>query len=69
MEDSVYKKYGIDPNRIPTDAEVELVAACFGVNVREARKIVSFRKTDFLSEVSPLDLREDSKPKVKGETK
>jgi len=43
MEDSIYKKYGIDPNRIPTDAEVELVAYCFGVNVLEARQILDAR--------------------------
>jgi len=43
MEDSIYKKYGIDPNRIPTDAEVELVAYCFDVSLEEARSILSHR--------------------------
>jgi len=44
MEDSIYKKYGIDPNRVPTDAEVELVAFCFGVSREEARLILATRR-------------------------
>lgn len=43
MEDSIYEKYGIDPNRPPTDAEVELVAYCFGVGLDEARVILERR--------------------------
>lgn len=66
MEDSIYEKYGIDPNRIPTEAEVRLVAYCFDVSEEEATSILLSRPNPFLSEVSPLDLREDSKPKVKG---
>ena len=66
MEDSIYEKYGIDPNRIPTDAEVRLVAYCFDVSEEEAASILLSRLNPSLSEISPLDLREDSKPKVKG---
>jgi len=43
MEDSIYEKYGIDPNRIPTDAEVELVAYCFDVDQQEAISILRTR--------------------------
>jgi len=43
MEDSVYNKYGIDPNRIPTDVEVELVAYCFDVSLQEAESILTYR--------------------------
>ena len=66
MEDSIYEKYGINPNRIPTEAEVRLVAYCFDVSKEEAALILLSRLNPFLSEVSPLDLGEDSKPKVKG---
>lgn len=44
--DSIYEKYGIDRNRVPTDAEVSLVAACFGVVESEARAILSHRRAD-----------------------
>ena len=43
--DSIYEKYGIDRNRVPTDAEVSLVAACFDVGESEARAILSHRRT------------------------
>jgi len=43
MEDSIYKKYGIDPNRIPTDAEVEQVVYCFDVSHEEAISILGTR--------------------------
>lgn len=43
MEDSIYKKYGIDPNRIPTDAEVETVASLFGITIAQAREILRCR--------------------------
>lgn len=39
--DSIYEKYGIDRNRVPTDAEVSLVAACFDVGESEARAILA----------------------------
>jgi len=45
MEDSIYKKYGIDPNRVPTDAEVELVAYCFEIDRNEAREILEARQS------------------------
>lgn len=39
MEDSVYRKYGINPNRIPTDAELRAIAYCFGITTEEAKAI------------------------------
>ena len=54
--DSIYEKYGIDRNRVPTDAEVSLVAACFDVGESEARAILSHRRTgvaDVSSAASP----------------
>lgn len=54
--DSIYEKYGIDRNRVPTDAEVSLIAACFGVGESEARLILSHRRADvagILSSASP----------------
>lgn len=44
MKDSVYKKCGIDPARIPTDAELELVSYCFDVSIEEAKAILESRK-------------------------
>jgi len=66
MEDSIYEKYGIDPDRVPTAAEIELVAYCFGVSDAEAASILSSRANPFFSGASPLDGRKDSKTKVKG---
>ena len=45
MEDSIYKKYGISQNRVPTDAEVELVAYCFDISIAEAKQILDTRRT------------------------
>jgi len=44
MEDSVYRKYGINPNRIPTDAELKAIAYCFGESEEEAKKIARLRR-------------------------
>lgn len=44
MEDSIYEKYGIDPNRVPTNAEVEMVAYCFDVTLKEADQILNARR-------------------------
>ena len=41
MEDSVYEKYGINPNRTPTDAEIQLFAVVFSISVDEARQILT----------------------------
>lgn len=38
--DCIYKKYGIDQNRIRTDAEIELFAEVFEISVEEARRII-----------------------------
>ena len=56
MEDSVYEKYGIDPSRIPTDAEVELVAYCFGVGLDETRVILESRPVRWERRVRNEDL-------------
>lgn len=43
MKDSACKKCGLDPARIPTDAELELVAYCFDVPIEEAKTILESR--------------------------
>ncbi len=43
MKDSACKKCGLDPARIPTDAELELVAYCFDVPIEEAKAILESR--------------------------
>ena len=55
--DSIYEKYGIDRNRVPTDAEVSLVAACFGVGESEARAILSHRRAGVAGASSSASLR------------
>jgi len=50
MEDSIYKKYGIDPNRVPTDAEIEVVAYCFDVSFENACQILQQRNCDSFAE-------------------
>ena len=59
MEDSIYEKYGINPNRVPTDAEVESVAYYFDVSESEAASILSSR-------TNPSEFGECERSKGKG---
>ena len=56
MAESIYEKYGVERNRIPTDAELELVAYCFGVSRQEALSILSTRKLRTAARLSPGDV-------------
>ena len=40
MEDSVYEKYGINPNRTPSEAEIRLFAVVFSISINEAQQIL-----------------------------
>lgn len=59
MKDLICEKYGIDSNRVPTDAEVEVVAYCFDVSKSEAVEIMKARHSNEGHPRSECDANQD----------